>query len=559
MNRGFQKKCWRENASFNLVCHLSAAGILGGCGLTVKSEVPTPTPSPTPASVSSSNNPGGNSAAGSSSSTPVTTTCDRADIPSSLQRLAPTTVSPTVFVGTGTAASCTETALRDAVTQGGVIGFKCGGQQVTIPINAVIEAKVNVTLDGGSLVTLDGQNKTRIFLGNREKDLILMNLSIVNGKSSDGTGAGAIHTGWRGHLGLVNVTFDGNSNPSGNERSGGAVSTHESTAVVYGSTFKNNSGTNGGGINNLLTSLVVINTRFEKNSVTNAGGGIYTDGAAFYDNKESADRSKTLPRSIIFCGAQFEGNKAKQAGGAFLYLYADPNDGSNLDSIKISKTLFRSNEATGDSHAGGLYLQSGSSSAHVVTINESTFDSNKSAQYGGAVTAGGVFTARFTNVTFVGNDAAGPNGQGGAIFADGPVTLQNVTLWGNIAKKAGGGLAGTNKGIYTVTNSILSDNTVREPWDQNKNNCAATLNSATNTLQYLAVAPTSKACGNGILNDKNPFAGVAPALSSAAADPVPTLALPSTSAAKGAGANCATIDARGHARKPACDLGAFEL
>src|SRR5215475_3830563 len=67
-----------------------------------------------------------------------------------------------IIVGDGTAASCTEAALVDAlVLAGGVDGgstikFHCGGDPVTIPVTATLVIPDNTTINGGGTITLLG-------------------------------------------------------------------------------------------------------------------------------------------------------------------------------------------------------------------------------------------------------------------------------------------------------------------------------------------------------------------------------------------------------------------
>src|SRR6185436_5556064 len=74
------------------------------------------------------------------------------------------TSSPTTVVGTGTAASCTFSALQAAATAGGVITFNCGDGAVTIPITATLNLPINknTVIDGGNKITLDGGGAVRI-------------------------------------------------------------------------------------------------------------------------------------------------------------------------------------------------------------------------------------------------------------------------------------------------------------------------------------------------------------------------------------------------------------
>src|SRR5262245_23695007 len=70
--------------------------------------------------------------------------------------------SSPIFVGAGTAAGCTEMALKSALlvaaaTRGGIVKFKCGSGPVTITLTALTEPLTpshNTTIDGGDLITL---------------------------------------------------------------------------------------------------------------------------------------------------------------------------------------------------------------------------------------------------------------------------------------------------------------------------------------------------------------------------------------------------------------------
>lgn len=63
----------------------------------------------------------------------------------------------------------------------------------------------------------------------------------------------------------------------------------------------------------------------------------------------------------------------------------------------------------------------------------------------------GLFTAQ--NLTITGGQATG---NGGGIFAAGPLTLQNTTVSGNRANAAGGGIA--SQGLITLTSSTVDSN-----------------------------------------------------------------------------------------------------
>ena len=102
------------------------------------------------------------------------------------------TSHPTTVVGTGTAASCTFSALSAAVTKGGVVTFDCGSAPVTIKVTSTMNVPIgmNTVIDGGNLVTLDGGSAVEILSFNspnfqaNENGLTLQHMSFVNGKQT---------------------------------------------------------------------------------------------------------------------------------------------------------------------------------------------------------------------------------------------------------------------------------------------------------------------------------------------------------------------------------------
>jgi hypothetical protein len=96
--------------------------------------------------------------------------------------------NPTSVIGTGTAASCTFSALNTAVGKGGVITFNCGSAPVTIAITATMNLPTNknTVIDGGGKITLDGGHAVQILSFNgpdfqtNNNGLTLQHLSFVN-------------------------------------------------------------------------------------------------------------------------------------------------------------------------------------------------------------------------------------------------------------------------------------------------------------------------------------------------------------------------------------------
>ncbi len=97
----------------------------------------------------------------------------------------------TVTVGSGTAASCTETALANALAKGGVIRFNCGGAAtITLTSQKTLRTNVNTTLDGQGKITLDGRGTTRLLYYSSpnfqatKTVVTIQNLTLQNGAAS---------------------------------------------------------------------------------------------------------------------------------------------------------------------------------------------------------------------------------------------------------------------------------------------------------------------------------------------------------------------------------------
>ncbi len=317
---------------------------------------------------SSSTGTGGSSSTGTGGSLPGMAgnpngSCT-AGVPASGQ---PADVStPTSVIGTGTAASCTFSALNTAVGKGGVITFNCGSDPVTIAITATMNLPTNknTVIDGGGKITLDGGHAVQILSFNgpdfqtNNNGLTLQHLTFVNAKTNptqkipvatqaacsqgydDGQG-GAVFIN-DGNLLVVDCIFSGNQAAQlGPDTGGGAIYIEASKkgAVIVGSTFTNNSGANAGAVGSLFAELDIYNSLFQNNTATGHdandvdksmcsvmnnnqyeigsggnGGAIYGDGNAF---------------NIILCGDAVLNNAAgKNAFGGGLFFTSDDMSGT---------------------------------------------------------------------------------------------------------------------------------------------------------------------------------------------------------------------------------------
>jgi hypothetical protein len=277
-------------------------------------------------------------------------------------------------VGTGTADSCTFAALSAAVATGGVITFDCGTSAVTIPVTATLDVPTDrdTIIDGGRLITLDGQSQVRILSfdsanwQNNESRLTLQRIALVNGRA---TPTEAIPTapepcsqGWNdgqggavymrdGNLTVIDSIFTGNQAAAlGPDTGGGAIYIQGSLygTVIVGSTFTQNSGSNAGAVGGLFAEHHIYNSLFRQNTATghdannndpsqcdfmNAGQnqiGSGGNGGAIYSDGIDVD--------VLLCGNQIVENSAGEGafgGGLF---FTSNNYGGTLSIIDTTMT-----------------------------------------------------------------------------------------------------------------------------------------------------------------------------------------------------------------------------
>ncbi len=468
--------------------------------------------------------------------------------------LAPTCEEPTPWrlptahqvVGDGTAASCTEGALKQAVDAGGSITFDCGTEAISIAISSAIVVANETVVDGEGKITLDGGGTSQIFTTSGK--LSVRNLRFINGKApesedADGIG-GAVAGGWRSNVEVIGCTFEDNTAGRG----GGAVAVWTgSSLTVVGSQFRRNHSWYGGAVYSLWSPLHVVNSEFTDNSALDDhnGGAVATDGALDPDYRNPVNDTDTVGGTVEICGSQFKNNQAKGAGGAaFLWVY--PPDKVLIDRCTIEdNTVSKDGGGTGIALGGGMRVSNGE-----ITITATSFLGNSAETHGGALYLDCAPDCTIKNTTFHGNEVT--DGFGGAIFGD-KLRVSNVTFAGNFASGQGGALFGGSDWVFK--NSVFADNQAGNPWGQTYS-CSAT-GTGDHVVQWVSDfdGAGSDPCIAGVT-------AADPALADPADNGGPTFTmLPGAgSPVLGAGADCEPVDQRGEARNTAvCDLGAVEV
>jgi len=280
--------------------------------------------------------------------------------------------APDQVVGNGTPESCTCAAFVEAVKKGGKITFNCGLKPVVIKMDRTAKvfnnAKPDVIIDGGGLVTLSGEGRFRILYMNtcdanqvfttshcQNQDhprLTVQNITFANGNATaEGNelagGGGAI---WvrGGRFKAVNCRFFNNACMStGADVGGGAIRVFSqynglpvnvTNCTFGGADGYGNRGSNGGAISSIDVSWTIRNSLFTHNKAIGNGGnpaqagtpGGGSGGAIYNDGN-------TMTLSIL--GSIIENNEVNAYGSGIFFV---SNDHSG--NIRIDQSTIRNNK-----------------------------------------------------------------------------------------------------------------------------------------------------------------------------------------------------------------------
>ena len=465
----------------------------------------------------------------------------------------PVSAAADVVVGTGSPASCTESVLQAAVTtvngaSGGVISFNCGGAHSIALTQQLRFDQPNAvyTLNGGGLITLNGNDQTRlIYTASGQKlTLTVRGLTLTHGRAAFDSGSeraanqgGAIYSGYENTLIVENVDFVSNSALAERHEyhGGGALAIDTTSRVTLtDSTFTDNSAPNGGAINNLLSILTIERCTFTLNESTSAtpggGGAIYNDAG-----------------KLTILSSHISNNIAANLGGG-IFTWAHNVNGAYSGKTVIRDTTIDSNQAE---HGGGLWK----GGFYVLELTRSSVTHNSAVERGAGISGTGPGkNFSIINSTIAYNTVLNTGSAAGIFSANAPSTIKNSTIAFNTVPNDASSVGAAIHGDVRLTNTILLGNT--GGWN-NQWSCMGNIIDGGHNLQF-----PGNTCGGSIpTRDARLSLTLAPIYAVLTFGQTQTLAPELDSPAINKGADCPLTDQRKVARPQgnACDIGAHEL
>jgi len=330
---------------------------------------------------------------------------------------------------------CSEGGIRAAIAEGsGPYTFDCDGP-TTVTTGREIVIDNDVTLDGGGNLTVDGNQRHRVFSVLEAVTVELIAITVANGRQTEEHGGGIRN---EGALTLTSSTVSGSSagRDSGCRTDDQALLCSEGGGIwnagaltLMNSTVSASSAHFGGGIANrggratlidskVLTSLAT-GCRGAGAIVCSGGGGIWNSGALTMDNSTVSESSADWGGGIYNRGfptlnnSTISGNSAGFDGGGLL----------NFETLMLSDTTVADNFA-GQS-GGGIANEAGT-----LDVSNSTLSGNAAVSAGGGIfNPTGAFTD-LANTTISANTA---DREGGGIYTGGELLLVSSTIAENVA------------------------------------------------------------------------------------------------------------------------------
>ncbi|MDZ5622522.1 right-handed parallel beta-helix repeat-containing protein [Nocardioides sp. HM23] len=294
--------------------------------------------------------------------------------------------------------------------------------------------------------------------------------STVSLNAAEGNGGGVLNEG-DGIVEVTNSTLTENHTSS----SGGGLYTEGGKVTVSGSTISKNDAANGGGLysgghesqHGLRGTFTVKSTQFIENTAEN-GGGLFNDGDAqmsvtdsTFARNHSSDHGAAISSegraSLTLTRVTVRDNESwGEGGGVWTHserkqVIADSTFTNNHAGVPhLEEDGLMSDDVAG---GGGLHTDGG-----LVTVRGSTFDGNDATDEGGGLSLHNLGDIEIVDTTITNNHAFDGGGLENSAHE---VTFRRVTISGNRAAEAGGGIYNTSSGEFHINDSTIRGNTAQ--------------------------------------------------------------------------------------------------
>jgi hypothetical protein len=290
--------------------------------------------------------------------------------------------------------------------------------QITLTDEIEIDAAVDIQGPGASVVTISGDDNSRIF-----------NVDVTSvGVTSDPVSISGL------------TLTDGYASSDG-----GAIAVNYSDLTLTGVTIRSSyAESDAGALDVYASPVAIVDSRISGNFSDSEGGAIYTDGV----NADDTDANRVTIRNSVVTNNYTSGN-----GGA---MYVDDATGGNV--LIVNSEI---SDNTAGSTAGGImfYGHKGGS-----TIRNSTISGNRAGSNGGGLYFDTSTTYLNPNGLMVENSTISGNRsdtQGGGAYisnaGDRPVTFRNSSVTDNHSEDYGAGIYREDNDV-TLSSTIVADN-----------------------------------------------------------------------------------------------------
>lgn len=341
---------------------------------------------------------------------------------------------------------------------------------------------LTITGPGAHLLTVSGNNVSRIFATDPQDTISISGMTLTKGAGPDGgaiqneanltltdmvflenktNSGGAIYTA-NGTVNILRCTFTNNETTGGNINGdgGSAMEIRGGTVNITDCTMSGGKSLGGGGAIRTHFPTTITNTIIENN--TSGGAGNNNGGGAIFSSGEL-----TLTNCIV---------RGNTAGG-------DTDGGGirNEGKLTLVRTVVINNFSTG--HGGGI-LDGGTNAGDFVMIIDSTISNNVansinnfSGRFGGGIRGETTTDVTIIGSTVSGNKSQGVEGDGGGIWTDGAIKIDRCTISGNTAgRDFGGARLPHNFSDPVITNSTITNNSAgRRGGGLGRNDCGSNL------------------------------------------------------------------------------------